>query len=725
MVVENQSQLGEGSTTQPQKIQKLRKPKRKDTQVPQPSDRIENVADEAVHKELGDSLVRAATTASSLETEQDISNINKTQSKATPNKSSYLGTTSGGGPRCQETIGDTIGQTRFESVSKHSNDSLLARGNTLRSDEDRLKLDELMALCTTLQNRVLDLKKTKTTQHNEIASLKRRVKKLKKKNRSRTHKLKRLYKVSLTARLESFDNEESLGEDASKQGRINDIDADDEITLVSVQNVDEEMFDVNVLDRDLHGAHFLPLEFISDHFIRLSMATTQVPIVLDDSTFNPSMNQDDLVIGDEDASSSEPKLAPTIVNRKYDHIRMRESIAHWILMHEHSFSIVKEAGFDFMMKEWDIENKIYSTSMDNTSANDKAIKNLRRIFEVDRKLLCDGRLFHVRCCAHILNLIAQDGLETIKSVIKKNCKTCWNSTYEMLVGASKFKEVFPKYEERDHDFDSCPLKDDWVRVEQICKILEVFNNVTHIISGSDYPTSNLFLCEVSKVKQVLDGKKDDESEFIRKMVEKMKEKFDKYWAEVHLLMAIAAVLDPRTLRSLHSEYVTIYNESTTESKQKVAAKEKDDEVNVVEEVVEVINTAKTVSAATTTTATITTVDDITLAQALMEIKSTKPKEKGVVIQELGESTTTISSQLSSQQSQDKGKGILIEPVKPMKKKDLIRLDEEGALKLQAEFDEEERLAREKAEKEKEANIALIETWDDIQAKIDDDHQLKK
>ncbi|GKA95423.1 hypothetical protein Tco_0817461 [Tanacetum coccineum] len=45
------------------------KPKRKDTQVPQPSDPIKNVADEAVYKELGDSLVRAATTASSLEAE--------------------------------------------------------------------------------------------------------------------------------------------------------------------------------------------------------------------------------------------------------------------------------------------------------------------------------------------------------------------------------------------------------------------------------------------------------------------------------------------------------------------------------------------------------------------------------------------------------------------------------------------------------------------------------
>ncbi|GKC36041.1 hypothetical protein Tco_1048425 [Tanacetum coccineum] len=196
MVVQNQSELGEGlaiptdphhtptitqSSTLPQKTQKPKKPKRKDTQVPQPSDPSENVTDEAVHKELGDSLVRVATTASSLEAEQDSSIITKTRSKATPNESNSLGTTSGGGPRCQKTMRDTIAQTRFENVSKHSNDSLLARGNTLQSDEDSLKLNELMELCTNLQTRVLDLEKTKTTQQNEIDSLKKRVKKLEKK----------------------------------------------------------------------------------------------------------------------------------------------------------------------------------------------------------------------------------------------------------------------------------------------------------------------------------------------------------------------------------------------------------------------------------------------------------------------------------------------------------------------------------------------------------------
>nr|GEW61007.1 hypothetical protein [Tanacetum cinerariifolium] len=176
----------------------------------------------------------------------DSGNITKTQSKATPNEPSSQRTDSGGGPRCQETMGDTIAQIKFERVSKQFNNSLLARGNTLQSDEDSLKLDELMALCTTLQNKVLDLEKTTTTQCNKIASLKKRVKKLEKKNRSRTHRLKRLYKVCLTARVESYGNEESFGEDASKQGRrINVIDADENITLISA--ADNEMFDVDVL----------------------------------------------------------------------------------------------------------------------------------------------------------------------------------------------------------------------------------------------------------------------------------------------------------------------------------------------------------------------------------------------------------------------------------------------------------------------------------------------
>nr|GFA58496.1 hypothetical protein [Tanacetum cinerariifolium] len=84
------------------------------------------------------------------------------------------------------------------------------------------------------------------------------VKRHEKKRRSRTHGLKRLYKIGLFAIVESSANKQSLGEeDASKQGKnIVGIDADAKITLVdeTVEDQgrydDQEMFDTSVLDDD-------------------------------------------------------------------------------------------------------------------------------------------------------------------------------------------------------------------------------------------------------------------------------------------------------------------------------------------------------------------------------------------------------------------------------------------------------------------------------------------
>ncbi|GKF24982.1 hypothetical protein Tco_0080876, partial [Tanacetum coccineum] len=239
------------STSQPQKKQKPRRSKRKDTEVSQPSGPTTSVIDEVVNEEMDDSLERAATTATSLNAEQDSGNINETQSKATPNEPSSLGTSSGGGPRHQDTMGDTSAQTRFERVSKSSYDLLLAGVNTPQSGEDSMTLKELMDLCTTLQQRVLDLETTKTTQAQEIASLKRRVKKLERRHRSRTHGLKMLYKVGLTARVISSEDEGLGEENPSKHGRIDAINEDDNITLASTHfDANTYMFGVHDLDGD-------------------------------------------------------------------------------------------------------------------------------------------------------------------------------------------------------------------------------------------------------------------------------------------------------------------------------------------------------------------------------------------------------------------------------------------------------------------------------------------
>lgn len=112
-------------------------------------------------------------------------------------------------------------------------------------------------------------------------------------------------------------------------------------------------------------------------------------------------------------------------------------------------------------------------------------------------------MFHVRCAAHILNLIVQEGLKVIGESIgkvcdsvlywigsagrierfeeaacllhcscKKNleydCPTCWNSTYLMLRTTLEYKEVFKKLSLTNSNYKSYPTEEQWSDVENVC-----------------------------------------------------------------------------------------------------------------------------------------------------------------------------------------------------------------------------------------------------------------
>nr|GFC29360.1 hypothetical protein [Tanacetum cinerariifolium] len=108
---------------------------------------------------------------------------------------------------------------------------------------------------------VLSLEQTKANQADEIKKLQKRVKKLerkkkkKKKKKKRNHVLTRLYKVRLSASAESSKDEEGLGaqEDASKQGRISEIDANEDLFLIDEIVQDQR----RIKDQDLFGVHDL------------------------------------------------------------------------------------------------------------------------------------------------------------------------------------------------------------------------------------------------------------------------------------------------------------------------------------------------------------------------------------------------------------------------------------------------------------------------------------
>ncbi|GJR62117.1 putative ribonuclease H-like domain-containing protein [Tanacetum coccineum] len=157
-----------------------------------------------------------------------------------------------------------------------------------------------------------------------------------------------------------------------------------------------------------------------------------------------------------------------------------------------------------------------------------------------------------------------------------------------------------------------------------------------------------------------------------------------------------------TLENFHDEDMFdtgVFNDEEVFTGQDMAEKEVStaDPITTAGEVVTTTNVEA--STASLTTATITIVK-LTLAQTLAELKSERPKTKGVVMQEPSETTTTTTvgttpkaKRLAIQEQEqvsipitslkDKGKGIMVEEPLKMKKKDQVLFDEQEAIRLQA------------------------------------------
>lgn len=227
------------------------------------------------------------------------------------------------------------------------------------------------------------------------------------------------------------------------------------------------------------------------------------------------------------------------------------------------------------LKEWGLEKKIFSLTLDNAKNNDSMQKILKHRLQMisGNGLLCDGKFFHVRCCAHVLNLIVQEGLlvatdllenirESVRFVkasdsrkeafaacvesvgirsgagLSLDVPTRWNSTYDMLARALKFRKAFSSLKDCDRNYKSLPSEDEWDRGEKICDFLKPFSTITTYFSGVKYPTANVYFLQVWKIERLLIHYADCDDFRVEEMARRMKLKFDKYWDQYSIILAM-------------------------------------------------------------------------------------------------------------------------------------------------------------------------------------------
>ncbi|GKC24952.1 zinc finger BED domain-containing protein RICESLEEPER 2-like protein [Tanacetum coccineum] len=233
---------------------------------------------------------------------------------------------------------------------------------------------------------------------------------------------------------------------------------------------------------------------------------------------------------------------------KFDQNKSKRDLAHMIVIDELPFSFVKNSGFrhfqrinqplfdipcrdigkgvESCLNEWGFDN-VLSISVDNASANDSAIDFMKMILEKNYNCLLKGKWMHIRCAAHVINLIVQDGMKKVDNSIegircavkwiKKSgtriekftkcaqsarcdstkslildCPTRWNSTYAMLEVAHVYEDAFARYDLEDVDFGthirskghSVPTSNDWTKAKKLCHFLKSFYEIT--FPGQNY-----------------------------------------------------------------------------------------------------------------------------------------------------------------------------------------------------------------------------------------------
>ncbi|KAL5570508.1 hypothetical protein UlMin_027083 [Ulmus minor] len=167
----------------------------------------------------------------------------------------------------------------------------------------------------------------------------------------------------------------------------------------------------------------------------------------------------------------------------------------------HNAETISDALMGCLM-DWNVDRKLSTLNVDNCTANDVAIPIMKdKLFSSG--LMLSGDFFHMCCTAHILNLIAEDGMyildkgivnihesvsywtattkrnekftETARQLHIQSTKVLaldmpvrWNSTYVMLSTALIYKSIFAHLKQHESGYKTLPLEDDWVKARDLC-----------------------------------------------------------------------------------------------------------------------------------------------------------------------------------------------------------------------------------------------------------------
>jgi hypothetical protein len=95
--------------------------------------------------------------------------------------------------------------------------------------------------------------------------------------------------------------------------------------------------------------------------------------------------------------------------------RLHKRILKFCLVENHKGETIGRE-IERCLRDWGMEN-VFTITVDNASSNDAEIAYLTKKLDARGGLVCGGKYIHMRCYAHILNLVVNEGLKEQQSSI--------------------------------------------------------------------------------------------------------------------------------------------------------------------------------------------------------------------------------------------------------------------------------------------------------------------